>query len=177
MSAQGAAPADGQGSASGGKQVSTLFLKGAICVIGLGVLAFCIFAIPAISSGVGVEWPRLAYLKYPILILGYLSAVPFFFALHQALKLLSYIDKKTAFSDSSVRALKYIKYCGIVMSILYLASLPIIFQIADADDAPGLVVIGMLMTAAPIVVAVFAAVLQKLLQNAIDIKSENELTV
>ena len=141
------------------------------------VLAFCIFAVPAISSGVGVEWPELAYLKYPILIAGYLTAIPFFIALYQAFKLLSYIDKNTAFSVASVKALKYIKYCGIAMSILYFAGMPILFQIADADDAPGLVLIGLALATAPLVVAVFAAVLQKLLQNAIDIKSENELTV
>ena len=140
-------------------------------------MAFCIFAVPAISSGVGVEWPELAYLKYPILIAGYLTAIPFFIALYQAFKLLSYIDKNTAFSVASVKALKYIKYCGIAMSILYFAGMPILFQIADADDAPGLVLIGLALATAPLVVAVFAAVLQKLLQNAIDIKSENELTV
>ena len=63
------------------------------------------------------------------------------------------------------------------MSVLYLAGMPILIQIADADDAPGAVGFGMLFAAAPVVVSVFAAVLQKLLQNAIDIKSENDLTV
>lgn len=141
------------------------------------VLAFCIFAIPSISKGVGIEWPDLAHLKYPILIGGYLTAIPFFFALYQAFKLLGYIDKNTAFSTNSVKALRHIKYCGITMSILYAAGMPIIFQVADADDAPGLVIFGMFFVAAPIVVSVFAAVLQKLLQNVIDIKSENDLTV
>lgn len=49
--------------------------------------------------------------------------------------------------------------------------------VADADDAPGVVLIGMAITFAPIAIVVFAAVLQKLLKNAIDIKSENDLTV
>ena len=145
--------------------------------MGGAVLAFCIFAIPSISKGVGIEWPELAHLKYPILIGGYLTAIPFFFALYQAFKLLTYIDKKTAFSEVSVRALRYIKYCGITMSLLYASGMPIVFQIADADDAPGLVLFGTFFVAAPAVVAVFAAVLQKLLKNAIDIKSENDLTV
>ncbi|MDP3954478.1 MAG: DUF2975 domain-containing protein [bacterium] len=159
------------------KQASTLFLKVTLFIMGGAALAFCIFAVPAISKGVGIEWPKLAYLKYPILIGSYLTAMPFFFALYQAFKLLSYIDKNTAFSLNSVRALRYIKYCGITMCILYVASMPIIFQIADADDAPGLVLFGMILAAAPAVVAVFAAVLQKLLKSAIDIKSENDLTV
>jgi hypothetical protein len=159
------------------KQASTLFLKATLCVMGGLVLAFCIFAIPSISKGVGVEWPQLAHLKYPILIGGYLTAIPFFIALYQAFKLLVAIDKNIAFSAVSVKALKSIKYSGIVMSILYAAGMPLLFQIADADDAPGLIILGMLITAAPAVIAVFAAILQKLAQNAIEIKSENDLVV
>ena len=62
--------------------------------------------------------------------------------------------------------------CGI-----YLAGMPIAFQIAQADDAPGLIILAMLLAAAPVVIAVFAAILQKLTQHALDIQSENELTV
>ena len=159
------------------KQVSTLFLKATLFVMGGLVLAFCIFAIPAIGNGVGVEWPRLAYLKYPILIGGYVSAIPFFVALYQAFQLLNYIDRSVAFSELSVKALRYIKYCGVAMCGIYLAGMPIAFQIAQADDAPGLIILAMLLAAAPVVIAVFAAILQKLTQHALDIQSENELTV
>lgn len=159
------------------KQASTLFLKATLCVMGASVLAFCIFAIPAISSGVGAEWPQLAHLQYPILIGGYATAVPFFIALYQAFRILNAISRNTAFSKVSVEALKYIKYCGIAMSVLYLAGMPIVFQVADADDAPGLVLFGMLLAAAPAVVAVFAAILQKLAQHAITLQSENDLVV
>ena len=159
------------------KQVSTLFLKTTLIIMAAGVLAFCIFSIPAISKGVGIEWPQIAYLKYPILIGGYATAIPFFIALYQAFNLLTYIDKNIAFSGMSVMALRNIKYCGILMTVLYVMGMPIVAQVAEADDAPGLIILGMVITVAPTVVAVFAAVLQKLLQNAIDIKSENELTV
>ena len=55
--------------------------------------------------------------------------------------------------------------------------MPIFYLIAEADDAPGIILIGMVIIFAALVIAVFAAVLQKLLQEAIDIKSENDLTV
>lgn len=55
--------------------------------------------------------------------------------------------------------------------------MPLIYEMAQEADAPGLIVLGLVMTCAPIVIAVFAAVLQKLLKNAIEIKSENDLTV
>jgi hypothetical protein len=107
----------------------------------------------------------------------YISAVPFYFALYQAFKLLCYIDKNKAFSQISVKALKNIKYCAITISALYLVIMPFVYLVAEKDDAPGLIIIGMVPIFASMVIAVFAAVLQKLLKEAIDIKSENDLTV
>ena len=149
------------------KGYSTIFLKIAIIIIGIPVLALCIFWLPS----------AVDYLHYPILIGLYATAITFFFALYQGLKLLSYIDKNKAFSELSVKALKYIKYCGITISIIYVVLIPFVFPIADADDAPGLMAFPLIFIFASSVVAVFAAVLQRLLQDAIDIKSENDLTV
>lgn len=42
---------------------------------------------------------------------------------------------------------------------------------------PGIAIIGFIIIFASVVIAVFAGVLQKLLRNALDIKSENDLTV
>ncbi|HOX41738.1 MAG TPA: DUF2975 domain-containing protein, partial [bacterium] len=80
-------------------------------------------------------------------------------------------------SELSVKALKNIKYCGIAIGLLYIASVPFLFVIADGDDAPGVFAIGLVIIFASIVVTTFAAVLQKLLHDAIDFKSENDLTV
>lgn len=55
--------------------------------------------------------------------------------------------------------------------------MPLFYLMAEADDAPGIIVIGLVMIFASMVIGVFAAVLQKLLKEAIDIKSENDLTV
>jgi len=60
---------------------------------------------------------------------------------------------------------------------LYVVGMPLFYLIAEMDDAPGIILIGLVMIFAALVIAVFAAVLQKLLKNAIDIKSENDLTV
>ncbi|MNL82789.1 hypothetical protein D3C87_2102590 [compost metagenome] len=55
--------------------------------------------------------------------------------------------------------------------------MPLFYLLGEKDDAPGIIVIGMVIVFASMVIAVFAAVLQKLLNEAIDIKSENDLTV
>lgn len=93
------------------------------------------------------------------------------------LKLLSYIDKNIAFSERSVTSLKNIKSCAFIISFLYVIIMPLLYLWAEADDAPGLIVIGLVIIFASIVIAVFASILQKLLKNAIDIKLENDLTI
>ncbi|MDQ0216654.1 putative MnhB-related membrane protein [Oikeobacillus pervagus] len=162
------------------KRSSTLFLRAAVIIIGIPVLALCIFLLPQIANVAIEEAKRgamLAYVVFGILIIMYGSAIPFYFALYQALRLLGYIDKNEAFSQISVRALKKIRNCAITISGLYVLALPLVYIIAEWDDAPGLIVIGMVIIGASMVIAVFAAVLQRLLQEAINIKSENDLTV
>jgi hypothetical protein len=159
------------------RQGSTIFLRAAVFLMGIAAIMLCIGILPEINQGWALEQPELAYLKYPIMAVLLSTTIPFFIALYQTLKLLQYVDKNKAFSELSIKALQRIKYCAFVFGGLYGLGMPLIYHIGDKEDAPGLIVIGMVMTFAPIVIAVFAAVLQKLLQNAIDIKSENDLTV
>ncbi|MFT8319891.1 MAG: DUF2975 domain-containing protein [Bacillus sp. (in: firmicutes)] len=159
------------------KQVSTLFLKIAVFFIGIPILALCIFLVPELGDLAEKLLPEFASIKYLVAIIFYASAIVFYFALYQAIKMLSYIDKNKAFSELSVIALKKIKYCAIIISSLHVLVLPLFYLFADKDDAPGVIFIGLIVPFASIVIAVFAAVLQRLLQEAIDIKSENDLTV
>lgn len=120
----------------------------------------------------------MAVIEIQLMIVAlYVAAIPFLIALWQAMKLLRYIDQNKAFSALSVNALRVIKYCAIVMLVLGWVCEFLLFPIAQADDAPGLVLIGAVIASAPLAVAVFAAVLQKLLRNAIALQAEQELTV
>ena len=150
---------------------STLCLRAIVLLMGIAVLALCLFVLPD-----GIRSNHVGGYR-PILIGMYIPAVPFFIGLYQVLKLLNYIDKHNAFSQDSVKALRILKYCGFTVSALYLLGLPYISIIAQQDDAPGVILIGLVFTFAPLIIAVFAALLQKMFQNAIDIKSENNLTV
>ncbi|MBP3953514.1 DUF2975 domain-containing protein [Bacillus suaedae] len=158
-------------------QVSTLFLKIAVILIGMPILALCVFVVPNIAEFAAELMPNITYLKPLVFIYFYVTAIPFYFALYQAFKLLSYIDKNKAFSELSTKALKTIKHCAMTISILYVIGMPLFYFMAEFDDAPGIIVIGLIVIFASMVITVFAAVLQRLLQEAIDIKSENDLIV
>lgn len=63
------------------------------------------------------------------------------------------------------------------MSACYLLELPVLYVIADHADAPGILLIGIILTGAAIVISVFAALLEKLLASARTYKAENDLTI
>ncbi len=155
------------------KQGSTIILRGVVLLIGIVVLVLCIFALPpAIRAELKGDFDY-----GPILLGLYVTAVPFFVALKQALKLLGYVDHNKAFTEQSVAALKTIKRCAITISLLFTAGMPYIFYVADRDDAPGVAALGFVIIGASVVIAAATAVFQRLFQNAVDIKSENDLTV
>lgn len=156
---------------------STWFLRATVLLMGMMALLLAYIILPAIYDEWDGAYPDFAYFKFPFMIGLALTAVPFFVALFQTLRLLNLVDRNKAFSTSSVTALGRIKYCAIAFGGLYAICLPLFYIMAQVEDAPGLMVIGLVMTFAPMVIAVFAAVLQRLLRSAIAIKSENELTV
>ncbi|MGY0694560.1 DUF2975 domain-containing protein [Virgibacillus sp. FSP13] len=153
----------------------TFFLKSAVFLIGITVLALCIFWLPWLANDTTKMFPEFAYLQYPVLVGLYVTTIPFFIALYLALKLLNYIDNNNAFSGLSVKFLKYIKYCAVTISFLYVIG--IIFLMSQKALHPGIAIIGFTIIFTSVVIAVFTAVLQRLLKNALDIKLENDFTV
>ena len=152
----------------------TIFLKIAVVIIGLPIAAVLLYLAYDL---IFVPKTKAFLLFIPMLAVMYLSAIPYFIALFQTTKLLSYIDQQLAFSDLSVEALKKIKRCAMSISVLFIVDLPFLFRIADIDDAPGIMLFSLIIIFASIVIAVFAAVLQKLLTNALVFKDENDLTI
>ena len=157
------------------KRGSTIFLKIAVFLIGVIVLSLCIFFLPWLANDTAEMFPEFAFLQYPVLLGLYLTTIPFFVALYQAIRLLKLIDNEDAFSESSVNSLNLIKHCAITISILYVIGS--ILLMSQSALHPGIAIIGFIIIFASVVIAVFAGVLQKLLRNALDIKSENDLTV
>ncbi|WP_368645053.1 DUF2975 domain-containing protein [Alkalibacterium putridalgicola] len=155
----------------------TWVLKIAVIFIMLPVLAIIVFGFPAIIRDAAESSMQMAIVLYGILAALSLSIFPFAAALFQSFKLLNYIDHNEAFSDKSVDALRKIKRYAFSIAAVHVLSFPLYFIVGEVDDAPGVILIGLTFVSAPAVIAVFAAVLEKLLENALDIKRDNELTI
>lgn len=158
------------------KRGATVFLQAVIVLIGLAALAIMI-RFP-LTEGRAVDLDLFSIYADPFLIYGYMASIPFFVALYQAFILLGYIRQNKVFSISSVKSLRKIKYCAIILSVLIvLAALYIrIFHAVD-DDPAGFIAVAIVITFISIIIATAAAVFEKTLQSALEIKSENDLTV
>ena len=152
------------------KKYSDLFLRAALVAMGGFILFLCVIMFSAFTD------PRNAEFKG--LVSGlYLAALPFFYALYQAWKLLDLIKVNKAFSDESVKALGTVSYCGAIIAGVLLLVSPFFYNIAQREDAPGVFAICLMIVFMSMVISVFTGLLRMLFQNAVDIKNENDLTV
>jgi hypothetical protein len=158
------------------KRISTTFLQAVIVLIGIVVLAVLIRA--PLTEGRAADLDLLSIYADPFILYGYTASIAFFVALYKAFKLLGYIGQNKVFSPNAVEALKSIKYCAVAFSILIvIAGLYIKVFHHEEDDPAGFLAICIVTIFASIVVATAAAIFEKILQNAIDMKSENDLTI
>ena len=158
------------------KRNSTIFLQIVIVFIGIGALALLLWE-PRLEGRNAHATNFEIYFKDPFLALVYIGSIPFFVALYQAFKVLGYAGQNKIFSQAAVNALRTIKYCALAIIGFVVVEEIIIMLTHGNDDAAGGVFMGVLITFGSIVIATAAAMFERILQNAVDIKSENDLTV
>ncbi|HVZ67079.1 MAG TPA: DUF2975 domain-containing protein [Patescibacteria group bacterium] len=157
------------------KRSSTLFLKVVILLVAIGVFAGLLW-FPQ-TEGRAANLDLVSIYLDPFIIYIYLASIPFFYGLYQAFKLLSFIDTNKAFSQGAVNILKNMKIASLsLIGFIALAEV-YIHVFAHGDDVAGPTMLGICMILAFGVIATAAGIFQRLFQNAVDIKSENDLTV
>jgi hypothetical protein len=154
---------------------STFFLKVVILFIAIAVVAGMIW-FPQ-TEGRAAHLDLINIYTDPIIIYIYIASIPFFVGLYQAFKLLNLIDSNKAFSQAAVNTLKHMKFASLsLIGFIAFAEIYLRFFVQGEDKA-GPTALGMYMALAFGVIATAAGIFQKLFQNAVDIKSENDLTV
>lgn len=154
------------------RRSSTIFLQVVIVLIGLGALAVMLWE-PHVEGRNAHATHFEIYFKDPFLAYAYIASIPFFVALYQAFKVLGYDGQNKVFSQEAVKALRIIKYCAIAI-IGFVAVSVIFIMFADKDDRPAGVFMRILITFGSIVIAAAAAMFERILRNAVEIKAENE---
>ena len=157
------------------KRGSILFLRAVILLVGVGVLAGMLREPQLEGRNANADLATI-YFRDPFLAYAYLGSLPFFFGLYQAFKLLGYVGQGEAFSPGASKALRYIKYCALAV-IVFIVGAEAYIILGVSDDRAGGVAMGIFATFVCLVTATAAAVLERVFQNAVDLKSENDLTI
>lgn len=157
------------------KRSSIVFLQVVIILISIGTLALMLWE-PHLEGRNAHATLFEIYFNDPFLAYVYVGSIPFFVALYQAFKVLGYTGQNKVFSQAAVKALRTIKYCAIAI-IGFVAVGEIFIMFSNSDDRAGGVFMGVLVAFGSVVIATAAAMFERVLQDAVDIKSENDLTV
>src|SRR5882672_6495958 len=156
------------------KKSSTVFLQVVIVLIGIGALALMLWE-PHLEGRNAHATLFEIYFNDPFLAYAYIASIPFFVGLYQAFRVLGYAGQNKIFSQEAVKALRTIRFCAIVI-VGFVAVGEIFIMLGDSDDRAGGVFMGILITFASIVIAAAAAMFERILQNAMDMRSENDLS-
>lgn len=100
------------------------------------------------------------YFHDPFLAYAYLGSVPFFIALRQAFKLAGAAGRGEWVSPGSIRALRTIKVCAILL-VAFVAGGEIFILMNMSDDRAGGVFIGLLIAIGSAVMAAVAVMLER----------------
>ena len=159
------------------KKSSTTFLRVVVVLIGIGVLALMLWE-PHLEGRNAHATTFQIYFNDPFLVYAYTASIFFFAALYQVFKLLGFIGRNQVFSPAAVKTLRTTKYCAMPLVGFVVGAEGYFFLVRRGeDDIAGGVAMGLFMIFISTVVATAAAVFERLLQSAVDIKSENDLTV
>jgi hypothetical protein len=157
------------------KRSSTIFLQIVVILIGLGALALLLWE-PHLE-GVNANSTFFEVYLDPFIALVYIGSIPFFIGLYQAFKVLGYVRQNKVFSPAGVKALRTIKYCALAIIGFVVVEEVFIMVNHGSDDAAGGIMMGVFITFGSIVVAAAAAMFERMLESAVALKSENDLTV
>jgi hypothetical protein len=159
------------------KRGSIIFLQIVITLFGLGILAFLLI-MPHFEGRNTNSTVFEVYFKDPFLAYVYVASIPFFLGVYQAIKVLGCVGHNKMFSPETVKALRIIKHCAIAI-IGFVVVSAVFFTLSDPadDDGPQGVVMRLFVIFASTIVATTAAMFERILQNGVEIKSENDLTV
>lgn len=158
------------------KGISILFLQAVVVLVGILSL-FILIRFP-LTEGRAVNLDLWSIYTDPFIIYAYASSLAFFIGLYQVIRLLGCIGQNNLYSSSALRTLTRIKYCAIALSaLIVMAAIYIRIFHPEDDDPAGFLALSIIATIISVAVATAVAVLEKILRHAVDMKSENDLTI
>lgn len=150
------------------KKNLTIFFQVVIVLIGIGTLALMLWEPHLEGRNMHATFFEI-YFNDPFLAYAYLASILFFVSLYQAFKVMSYIRQDKTFSQETLKALRTIKYCMILLiGFIVAAEVYIFIAVRGTDDIAGGVAMGLFLIFVSVLITTAAAMYERSLQNTMD---------
>lgn len=145
-------------------QKSILFLKTCLIILLLLLIGLAGYGVSALMKGITSS---LIFEKpgYIVLIVAYMALIPLIFSIFHGLRILQFISKSSKSIDLIFLSAQMIRKSFLFIAFLALCILPIFFYIGQMDDAPGLVLVGIILIVVPLAVSAIFRCFQYILKD------------
>lgn len=157
---------------------SIVFLQAIVMLFGLVSFVFLLWE-PHLEGRNENATLFQIYFNDPFLVCAYLGSIAFFVVLYSVFRLLGYIAQREIFTSHSINALKRIRVSSIILACFAIGFEFYIFTVSRRieEDIAGGVMMGLVLIFSSVITAAVANMFQKVLQRAVDIKTESDLTI
>lgn len=156
-------------------RTSTVLLQVVIALIGVGALAFLLWE-PHLEGRNARATLFQIYFNDPFLAYVYVGSGSFFAVLYQAFKVLRYASEDRFFTQAAANRLRSMKHCAMAI-IGFVAVGEVFIMLGDSDDRAGGVFMGILIAIGSLVIASAAAMFERRVHGALELKPESDLNV
>lgn len=149
------------------KKSLTVFVRIVIVLISILILAIMI-RFP-LTEGRAKNLDLFSIYSDPFIVYGYLSSIAMFIALYKTFKLFEDIAKDRLYSQNTLKTLRVIKHCTIIITFLILlAATYIKLSHSREDDPTGFLVLCMIVAFFSITVAAMVTISERIIRNTIE---------
>lgn len=155
-------------------KAKSILLHGALVIFGaVFVIATLLVTVQLVTS---------KQLQHPVaigslVVAAYLVTSSVLYGLWQIKKLLALIEARQAFTQRTLPLVRKIRGAITFISFASLLVLPAFYQGAQAEDAPGLMLLGIALVLVPFAVWAFAVIVEELFKSAISLQEDVDYTI
>jgi hypothetical protein len=148
------------------------FLQAAVVLIGIG--AFALLLVEPHLEGRNLHATLFEiYFKDPFLAYVYVVSAFFFVGLSRVYLLLGYVGQGSTFSPQSLKAVRTLKHCAMLLAASIAAAMTYLFVvIRGEDDIAGGVAVSLVLLVGSAVVAAVASALESAMQRVVGVTAK-----
>ncbi|MEG0294109.1 DUF2975 domain-containing protein [Enterococcus sp.] len=155
-------------------KLKTFVFKGVLLLLTI-MLFFVTFLITIqMVTGEKLELTLAMQIFYGTILLTDVFALS---ALSSVYRMVTLIGHKQAFSHQILPLVAKLNRQLLLMSLSFCGILPFVYQIVQNEDAPGVMILGLMLVAIPFSLVVFGKIVEELFKQAVNLKKEQDLTI